>query len=97
MRNFLFMFAALVIGCACPLDESACVEYVPEGQPEQPEQPAPVVPDPALVDCGNGRWDIAEDGEGCDDGNRVSGDGCDANCQPEPPCALGPLAGSSAG
>ncbi|MCA9545241.1 MAG: hypothetical protein KC613_12645 [Myxococcales bacterium] len=31
--------------------------------------------------CGNGQ---VEEGEGCDDGNRVGGDGCDANCQAEP-------------
>lgn len=30
--------------------------------------------------CGNGH---VEPGEGCDDGNNVGGDGCDANCQPE--------------
>ena len=30
--------------------------------------------------CGNG---ILEDGEECDDGNNVDGDGCDANCQNE--------------
>lgn len=33
------------------------------------------------VVCGDG---VAEDFEQCDDGNRVSGDGCDATCQPEP-------------
>jgi len=32
-------------------------------------------PDPAV--CGNG---IVEDGEDCDDGNNVDGDGCSANC-----------------
>jgi cysteine-rich repeat protein len=31
--------------------------------------------------CGNG---FIEDGEGCDDGNGNSGDGCDASCSPEP-------------
>jgi len=30
--------------------------------------------------CGNG---VLEPGEGCDDGNNVGGDGCNANCQPE--------------
>ena len=30
--------------------------------------------------CGNG---IVETGEGCDDGNTISGDGCSANCQTE--------------
>ena len=37
--------------------------------------------------CGDG---VAEDPEECDDGNTVSGDGCDAGCQLEPggnPCA----------
>lgn len=32
--------------------------------------------------CGNG---VAESGEECDDGNSSNGDGCDANCQWEPP------------
>jgi cysteine-rich repeat protein len=30
--------------------------------------------------CGNG---VIENGEGCDDGNEVAGDGCDADCQIE--------------
>lgn len=36
--------------------------------------------------CGNG---ILEEGEGCDDGNTTSGDGCARNCQPEEPPACG--------
>ena len=35
--------------------------------------------------CGNG---IVEQGEQCDDGNRVSGDGCSSNCQLETPTSL---------
>jgi sulfatase modifying factor 1 len=31
--------------------------------------------------CGNG---VVEAGEGCDDYNQLSGDGCSASCQPEP-------------
>jgi cysteine-rich repeat protein len=46
---------------------------------------------PALVNsafdagpnCGNGILDSAN-GEGCDDGNHMNGDGCSANCQVEP-------------
>ncbi len=34
---------------------------------------------PCEVVCGNG---IVEDGEACDDGNAVNGDGCDTNCTP---------------
>ena len=34
--------------------------------------------------CGNG---IMDPGEGCDDGNLYSFDGCDFNCQPEPPAS----------
>jgi cysteine-rich repeat protein len=40
------------------------------------------------VFCGNG---IVDPGEGCDDGNTVNGDCCDATCQPEPanaPCEV---------
>ena len=33
--------------------------------------------------CGNGVVNVTS-GEGCDDGNRLSGDGCSANCQVEP-------------
>jgi len=32
--------------------------------------------------CGNG---VVEDGEQCDDGNVVAGDGCDELCKIEPP------------
>lgn len=34
--------------------------------------------------CGDGEVQ-AEEGESCDDGNRVSGDGCSANCKAETP------------
>jgi cysteine-rich repeat protein len=45
----------------------------------------------AAVTCGNGSTD---DGESCDDGNRVDGDGCSANCIDESPdgggcCSVG--------
>ena len=36
----------------------------------------------APIDCGDGVVE-PEKGEGCDDGNRVSGDGCSASCQEE--------------
>jgi len=39
-------------------------------------------PDPDFgVTCGDG---VREEFENCDDGNRLSGDGCDDFCQPEP-------------
>ena len=40
--------------------------------------------------CGNG---VLDPGEGCDDGNRVSGDGCDFVCRPE----SGPVVKADAG
>jgi cysteine-rich repeat protein len=45
----------------------------------------------ALTACGDG---VLESGEECDDGNRVSGDGCSATCQsealvPPPHCTAG--------
>lgn len=39
--------------------------------------------------CGNG---VLDPGELCDDGNAVSGDGCDANCQVEPFHTIAPHA-----
>lgn len=50
--------------------------------------PPPVTPPPAPVaECGNG---ILEIGEGCDDGNTISGDGCSASCVVEPPSTTPP-------
>src|SRR5262249_52966474 len=40
-----------------------------------------------LASCGNG---VAERGEGCDDGNKVAGDGCGPTCQKEPTVKVGP-------
>ena len=34
--------------------------------------------------CGDGELQATE-GESCDDGNRVNGDGCGANCRTETP------------
>lgn len=43
--------------------------------------------------CGNGNSATpvtsAERGEGCDDGNKIAGDGCGVNCQLEPDCSDG--------
>ncbi len=43
--------------------------------------PPPSLPPAVMRDCGNG---IIETGEECDDGNKVDGDGCTANCELEP-------------
>ena len=46
-------------------------------------------PEVAKQACGNGKFDP---GEGCDDGNTVSGDDCSSSCAVEddwPPCGLG--------
>ncbi len=46
------------------------------------------LPEVGPATCGNGKLDR---GEGCDDGNTSSGDGCSRCCQLEnPPCAYGP-------
>jgi cysteine-rich repeat protein len=46
-----------------------------------------IMPPPPPPVCGNG---VVEEGEQCDDGNTVDGDGCSANCTvetpPPPPC-----------
>jgi cysteine-rich repeat protein len=41
-----------------------------------------VAPTGAALTCGNSTVDA---GETCDDGNRTDGDGCNADCQDEPP------------
>ena len=41
--------------------------------------------DAAPPECGNG---VTEPGEGCDDGNLVDGDGCEADCQLPPICGM---------
>jgi cysteine-rich repeat protein len=52
--------------------------------------------DGALM-CGDGTWDLFEE---CDDGNRISGDGCSADCvleaepEPEPDPEVFPTLGS---
>ncbi|MFN7131011.1 MAG: thrombospondin type 3 repeat-containing protein, partial [Myxococcales bacterium] len=70
------LFAATLVACG------------PENPPQDPKKPPACVGDdcdhkPPPV-CGDGRVDT---GEECDDGNTVSGDGCEANCTktPAPP------------
>lgn len=48
---------------------------------------------PVTNDCGNGRLDT---GEGCDDGNRNSSDGCSSTCQVEPGFVCNPLCARTA-
>jgi cysteine-rich repeat protein len=45
-------------------------------------------PPPPPPSCGNGKL---EQGEQCDDGNTVSGDGCSSTCTIEPVCGNGKL------
>lgn len=52
---------------------SSDLGQVDSGPGSGPESPAP-----GAGTCGNGVW---EDGEICDDGNTVDGDGCTADCQ----------------
>jgi cysteine-rich repeat protein len=58
----------LVAGCGARTELFTGVDAAVD--PEEPQKPV----------CGNG---IVEIGELCDDGNRVSGDGCTARCGPE--------------
>ncbi len=44
----------------------------------------PPPPPPPTAVCGDGHIDLGL-GETCDDGNTLSGDGCDSHCQLEPP------------
>jgi cysteine-rich repeat protein len=54
----------------------------PPEEEEPPEEPVPVVvlPEEPLPVCGNGEL---EEGEECDDGNNIDGDGCSATCELE--------------
>lgn len=76
-------------GEACPEHESCdaslgvCRLNEPTGPAEDdgpPESPAedPEAKDPKATLCGDG---VAEGHEHCDDGNRVSGDGCSSTCR----------------
>ncbi|MFO0590396.1 MAG: DUF4215 domain-containing protein [Polyangiaceae bacterium] len=58
-------------GVEIPLDLVGTVSIVAE------ETPAACRPDCTLPRCGDG---ILDDGEACDDGNTLSGDGCSADC-----------------
>jgi cysteine-rich repeat protein len=44
------------------------------------DYPDTTVPDAYVPGCGNG---VLDDGEACDDGNQMSGDGCNASCTQE--------------
>ena len=58
----------------------------PLPQPPPPDSPLPPPPDaPVAAVCGN---NILEPGEECDDGNRISGDGCSSACRIEAPAAI---------
>ena len=76
-KTSLSLSMALMVGlglAACGDDDNAIVQ-----------QDAEVEVDASLFECGNG---FLEPGEQCDDGNRVSGDGCSINCILEPPDGL---------
>ncbi len=72
---------AALNGCATPT-------VTPIATPTAtPAATATDTPDPGLANCGDGAVNGSEE---CDDGGRVSGDGCSATCQLEPggnPCA----------
>ncbi len=58
---------AIENGYECPAKGGAC-------------KPVDTPPGPVDVDCGNG---VVDEGELCDDGNDLSGDGCSSECQIE--------------
>jgi cysteine-rich repeat protein len=79
------MVAAVV---SCTTDEIVAVEDGPDASttiPANKDSGAPA----GL--CGNG---VLDDGEGCDDGNAASGDGCSAVCKVEGAAAAGACPGT---
>jgi len=74
-----FVFLSLALGCTGEA-RSAGAGGDPTDRPDadRPDAGEPVIPNDA--DCGNGTLDT---GEACDDGNRVSGDGCSGVCSEE--------------
>jgi len=64
-------------GTSAPALTAAYDYFFERGSPIAPEDP---------VTCGNG---VLDAGEGCDDGNRVDGDRCAGDCQPEAYCGDG--------
>jgi cysteine-rich repeat protein len=77
LRLFQFVAAAAFIAApiaSCTTDEIVGFESAPDGGTTLPEGG-----DASAVGlCGNG---VLNDGEGCDDGNTTSGDGCSATCK----------------
>lgn len=84
-RGRLSLRRRLVTACAvlgaslasCATDEIVGIDYGPEAGTTVPQGADAGLGSPL---CGNGRLD---DREGCDDGNRTSGDGCSATCTVE--------------
>ncbi|MDP2341248.1 MAG: hypothetical protein Q8O67_09835 [Deltaproteobacteria bacterium] len=76
IRLALLAFAAFGIACA---DVELCDDGVDNDGDQLVDCDDPVCGlDDVCGACGNGLLD--EDIEGCDDGNRIGGDGCDAGC-----------------
>ncbi len=66
------------VSLAATGDQVACYAYYVPPMPQWPVEPEAV--------CGDG--DVNNEGERCDDGNIVSGDGCSASCQIETPAPV---------
>ena len=79
MKSLSFLLMTLVF-CGCH-ERAPLVAQAPASPDEEggAPEPAPPEPEPASS-CGNGRVD---EGERCDDGNRVGGDGCSSDCRLE--------------
>lgn len=87
------VLAALLL-CACPAEDPPVTADGSSGSDTEPasdsttQGPSDTTLDGTTVEpstggeelCGNG---MIDEGEGCDDGNTASGDGCSAECQPE--------------
>jgi cysteine-rich repeat protein len=90
MRSFFLFSALLLSGCPFFLDSlqeaGNCNDLVDNDNNNFTDCDDPVcTTDPICIAaalCGNA---ILDNGEGCDDANKIPGDGCDALCQVEPP------------
>ena len=74
----LYLSFGGLTGCALDLDNPVCgfvesdeFEYLPKASSGESDE---------FLRCGDGRWSPQKN-ETCDDGNSVSGDGCDSGCR----------------